>query len=117
MAQDGAPAGSGTDATQAHEGKSYGASVGRWSGYVRELFMSSNGPPLGSVDPDKIEQAAREKLKDSPGTCLHVPLVRSATVRSVPSHRASRRSGCHRILVSLWPESYILSDEPNTVVE
>ena len=117
MAQDGAPAGSGTDATQAHERKSYGASVGRWSGYVRELFMSPNGPPLGSVDPDKIEQAARERLKDSPGTCLHVPPVRSATVQSVPSHRASRRSGCHRILVSLWSEGYVLPDRPNILME
>ena len=117
MAQDGAPAGSGTDATQAHEAKSYGASVGRWSGYVRELFMSPNGPPLGSVDPDKIEQAAREKLKDSPGTCLHVPLARSATARSVSSRRGSRRSGWHRILMPLRSESYILSDGPNTVVE
>ena len=117
MAQDGAPADSGTDATQAHEGKSYGASVGRWSGYVRELFMSPNGPPLGSVDPYKIEQAAREKLKDSPGTCLHVPLARFATARSVTSHRVSLRSGCHRILVSLWSEGYVLSEEPHILIE
>ncbi|TBU22369.1 oxidoreductase [Dichomitus squalens] len=66
MAQDGVPAGS-TDAADSTQEKSYGAAAGRWSGYVRELFTNPNGPPLGSVDPDKIEQAAREKLKDSPG--------------------------------------------------
>ncbi|KAI8986151.1 FMN-dependent alpha-hydroxy acid dehydrogenase [Trametes punicea] len=41
---------------------------GRWSGYMRELFATRRPPPLGTVDPDKIEAAAREKLKDSPGS-------------------------------------------------
>ena len=47
--------------------KTYGAALGRWSGYMRELFVTRQPPPLGSVIPDKIEAAAREKLKDSPG--------------------------------------------------
>ncbi|OSC98028.1 FMN-dependent alpha-hydroxy acid dehydrogenase [Trametes coccinea BRFM310] len=52
--------------------KSYGSAPGRWSGYMRELFASRRPPPLGSVDPDKIEAAAREKLKDSPGSFTFV---------------------------------------------
>ncbi|KAI0329024.1 FMN-dependent alpha-hydroxy acid dehydrogenase [Cubamyces sp. BRFM 1775] len=50
------------------EPKAYGSAPGRWSGYARELFASRRPPVLGSVDPDKIEAAAREKLKDSPGS-------------------------------------------------
>lgn len=46
---------------------SYGSAPGKWSAYMRDLFRTRQPPPLGSVDPDKIEAAAREKLKDSPG--------------------------------------------------
>lgn len=49
--------------------RTYGAALGRWSGYMRELFSSRQPPPLGSVDPDKIEQLAREKLRDHSGVC------------------------------------------------
>ncbi|RPD56619.1 FMN-dependent alpha-hydroxy acid dehydrogenase [Lentinus tigrinus ALCF2SS1-7] len=48
--------------------KSYGSAPGKWSAYMRDLFRTRQPPPLGSVDPDKIEAAAREKLKDSPGS-------------------------------------------------
>ncbi|KAI0763553.1 FMN-dependent alpha-hydroxy acid dehydrogenase [Trametes elegans] len=57
----------GTDAANAAP-KAYGSAPGRWSGYMREIFASRQPPLLGSVDPDKIEAAAREKLKDSPGS-------------------------------------------------
>ena len=49
------------------ESKSYGAAPGKWSGYARELFHTREPPLLGSVNPEKIEEAAREKLKDHPG--------------------------------------------------
>ncbi|CDO72214.1 hypothetical protein BN946_scf184970.g66 [Trametes cinnabarina] len=52
--------------------KSYGSAPGRWSGYMRELFASRRPPPIGSVDPDNIEAAAREKLKDTPGSFTFV---------------------------------------------
>ena len=70
MALDGAPviAVADSSAVTGQDQRSYGASVGRWTGYVRELFSNPNGPILGSVEPDKIEEAAREKLKDHPGT-------------------------------------------------
>ncbi|KAI0770659.1 FMN-dependent alpha-hydroxy acid dehydrogenase [Fomes fomentarius] len=48
--------------------RTYGAALGRWSGYMRELFSSRQPPPLGSVDPDKIEQLARERLRDHSGS-------------------------------------------------
>ena len=68
MSQDGTPVATSAGTSNASQDqRSYGASIGRWSGYVRELFSNPNGPPLGSVEPDKIEEAAREKLKDSPG--------------------------------------------------
>ncbi|KAM5540799.1 hypothetical protein V8D89_005443 [Ganoderma adspersum] len=68
MSQDGTPvAASAGSSNSSQDQRSYGASIGHWSGYVRELFSNPNGPPLGSVEPDKIEEAAREKLKDSPG--------------------------------------------------
>ncbi|KAI0354824.1 FMN-dependent alpha-hydroxy acid dehydrogenase [Trametes cingulata] len=54
--------------TSFEQPKAYGSAPGRWSGYMRELFHSRRPPPLGSVDPDRLEAAAREKLKDSPGT-------------------------------------------------
>ncbi|KAI0694705.1 FMN-dependent alpha-hydroxy acid dehydrogenase [Earliella scabrosa] len=54
--------------TNVEQPRTYGAAIGRWSGYMRELFTSRQPPPLGSVDPEKIEAAAREKLSHSPGS-------------------------------------------------
>ncbi len=85
MAQEGTPvAVSGSSTVNGQDQRFYGASVGRWSGYVRELFSSPNGPPLGSVDVDKIEEAAREKLKDSPGMSLQLrPMSRCFLVEAL----------------------------------
>ncbi|KAH9850163.1 FMN-dependent alpha-hydroxy acid dehydrogenase [Lenzites betulinus] len=55
-------------ATTTEESRSYGAASGRWSGYMGQLIASKRPPPMSSVDPDKIETAAREKLKDSPAS-------------------------------------------------
>ncbi|KAI0642926.1 FMN-dependent alpha-hydroxy acid dehydrogenase [Trametes meyenii] len=55
-----------TAATEAP--KAYGSAPGRWSSYMREIFASRRPPLLGSVNPDNIEAAAREKLKDSPAS-------------------------------------------------
>ncbi|KAL1937793.1 hypothetical protein VTO73DRAFT_12812 [Trametes versicolor] len=63
---------SGSLTASPEESRTYGSAPGRWSGYMRELFASRRPPPLGSVDPDKIEAAAREKLKDSPGSFAFV---------------------------------------------
>ncbi|KAI0671172.1 FMN-dependent alpha-hydroxy acid dehydrogenase [Trametes maxima] len=48
--------------------KAYGSAPGRWSSYVGEIFASRRPPLLGSVNPDNTEAAAREKLKDNPGS-------------------------------------------------
>ncbi len=61
--------------------KSYGSAPGKWSAYMRDLFRTRQPPPLGSVDPDKIEAAAREKLKDSPGALLGYELQSRASCR------------------------------------
>ena len=38
-----------------------------WSDYMSECYHSRMPPKIGSVDVKKIEQAAREKLKDRQG--------------------------------------------------
>ena len=57
--------------------------VTKWSGYVKALYARRGEPPLGAVGtvyPDKLEQAAREKLKGREGT-YHVPYVERRTER------------------------------------
>ncbi|KAH9939345.1 FMN-dependent alpha-hydroxy acid dehydrogenase [Epithele typhae] len=46
--------------------KSYGSAPGKWSAFARELLATRKRPLLGSVDPSKFEEKAREKLKDYP---------------------------------------------------
>lgn len=37
-----------------------------WSNYMRELFASRAPPGFGSVNAEKLEEDAREKLKEHP---------------------------------------------------
>lgn len=44
----------------------------KWSQYIIGIYMSRRGPqPLGTVEYDKIEQRAQDKLKDYPGEFNH----------------------------------------------
>ena len=38
-----------------------------WSDYMSECYHSRRPPAIGTVDVKKVEQAAREKLKDRQG--------------------------------------------------
>lgn len=45
--------------------------VTKWSGYVKALYTRRGEPPLGAVGTvytDRLEKAAREKLKGREGT-------------------------------------------------
>ncbi|XP_006462481.1 hypothetical protein AGABI2DRAFT_119340 [Agaricus bisporus var. bisporus H97] len=44
----------------------------KWSQYMIGIYMSRRGPqPLGTVEYDKIEQRAQDKLKDYPGAFMY----------------------------------------------
>lgn len=40
-----------------------------WSTFAKTSYTSRRAPVLGTFGVDKLEQIAREKLKESPGTC------------------------------------------------
>lgn len=44
----------------------------KWSGYMVMMYMIPRPPPLGSVDVQKVENMAREKLKDRPEAFYYV---------------------------------------------
>ncbi|KAH8082472.1 oxidoreductase [Cristinia sonorae] len=43
-----------------------------WSLYMKEIFTSRTPPGLGSVNAEKLEQDAKEKLKDHPDAFMYV---------------------------------------------
>ena len=50
-----------------------------WSDYMSECYHSRRPPAIGTVDVNKVEQAAREKLKDRQGASrFPLPLPRFA---------------------------------------
>lgn len=47
-------------------------STQKWSSYMSELYASRKPPILGTVDVKKVEEKAREKMKDSLGACAQL---------------------------------------------
>ncbi|TCD65774.1 hypothetical protein EIP91_002213 [Steccherinum ochraceum] len=43
-----------------------------WSGYMKEVFTTRAPPGLGSVNANRLEEDAREKLKDHPNAFMYV---------------------------------------------
>ena len=77
--------------------------VTKWSGYVKALYARRGEPPLGAVGTvytDRLEQAAREKLKGREGT-WYVPFWECRALSG-----ARRSPVDHRDLVQMRTSTY-----------